>query len=210
MAVRAKKAKRKKKSTTRKTKKKAKRKTPLKRLSPKSKKKTSKKKKTTPKKKPVRAKKKTAKKKSSKKKTAPKRSAKKKINRRKTTPRKETSRLRPKKSVKTKSGKPFPTATEVFPSVSQSRSVPSVPLEERVGVITHYFGHLGVAVVRLDRGQIKIGDTIHIKGHTSDFRQQIDTMEVEHRRIFQASAGEEFGLKVVDSVREHDEVFRVG
>ena len=75
--------------------------------------------------------------------------------------------------------------------------------------MTHYYTHLGVAVIRLDRGQLQVGDTIHVKGHTTNFQQQIDSMEVEHQKIHRAFAGQEFGLKVIDHAREHDEVFKV-
>ena len=81
--------------------------------------------------------------------------------------------------------------------------------EEKIGHVTHYFSHLGVAVVRVDQGLVMVGDTIHIQGHTSDFRQRIDSMEVEHQKIYRAVAGEEFGLKVIDHAREHDQVYRV-
>ena len=65
-------------------------------------------------------------------------------------------------------------------------------------------------MVRLERGKLRVGDTIHVKGHTSDFRLQVESMEMEHQRIDQALAGQEFGLRVPDHAREHDQVFRVG
>jgi putative protease len=83
------------------------------------------------------------------------------------------------------------------------------PVEERVGVVTHYYTHLSVAVVRLESGSLRLGDTIHIRGHTSDFRQRVDSMQIEHQPISEAHAGQEFGLKVVEHAREHDVVYKV-
>jgi putative protease len=80
---------------------------------------------------------------------------------------------------------------------------------QKVGVVIHYYTHLGVAVIRLDQGQLQVGDTIHVKGHTTDFKQTVESMEVEHQKIQRATAGQEFGLKVVDHAREHDEVYKV-
>src|SRR5882672_6528599 len=50
--------------------------------------------------------------------------------------------------------------------------------EERVGTVTHYYGHLSVAAVRMESGSLRVGDTIHVVGRTSDFRQRIESMQV--------------------------------
>jgi hypothetical protein len=81
--------------------------------------------------------------------------------------------------------------------------------EERVGVVTHYYSHLSVAVVRLESGSLRVGDTIHIWGHTSDFRQRVESMQIEHESVPEMTAGEEFGLKVREHAREHDVVYKV-
>jgi translation elongation factor EF-1alpha len=92
-------------------------------------------------------------------------------------------------------------------------SVPSVeepaPHEVAVGVVTHYYSHLGVAVVQVNTGSIKTGDRIHIKGHTTDFTQAVGCLEYEHRHVDQADAGQSVGVKVVDHAREHDIVYLV-
>jgi len=54
--------------------------------------------------------------------------------------------------------------------------------EERVGTVTHYFGHLSVAAVQMESGSLRIGDTIHVVGRTSDFRQRIESMQVDAGR----------------------------
>ena len=81
--------------------------------------------------------------------------------------------------------------------------------EEKVGTITHYFGKIGVATVKITDGELNVGDTIHVKGHTSDFTQTVDSMQVEHESVAVARAGDEVGLKTAEYVREHDLVFKV-
>ena len=94
--------------------------------------------------------------------------------------------------------------TGIIPPVEEPASN-----EEAIGVITHYYSHLGVAVAQLNKGSLKTGDTIHVKGHTTDFTQTVVSMEYEHQHIDQAGAGQNIGLKVIDHAREHDIVYRV-
>lgn len=81
--------------------------------------------------------------------------------------------------------------------------------EEEIGRITHYYSKIRVAVVELTKGSIKVGDTIHIKGHTTDLTETIDSMQIEHEDIEEAKKGQAIGLKVADHVREHDTVYKV-
>ena len=78
--------------------------------------------------------------------------------------------------------------------------------EKLVGKITHYFTNIGVAVVEITKGKLKVGDKLHIKGSTSDFEQVIDSMQVEHENVEAAKKGDAVGLKVDQQVREGDEV----
>lgn len=82
-------------------------------------------------------------------------------------------------------------------------------MEEEIGRITHYFSRIGVGVVEITSGELKIGDTIHIKGHTTDFYQKVESMQVEHQPVSVAKQGDSVGLKVIDHVRENDRVYRV-
>ena len=84
-----------------------------------------------------------------------------------------------------------------------------LPGEEFIGVVTHYFGHLSVAAIRLEAGGLRVGDTIRILGHTSDFRQRVDSMQVEHQSVTEAGKRQEIGLKVSQHAREHDAVYKV-
>jgi len=81
--------------------------------------------------------------------------------------------------------------------------------EEAIGTVSHYYSHLGVAIVQINKGKLKTGDTIHIKGHSADFTQPVESMEYEHQHIDQAEAGQNIGLRVKDHTREHDIVYLV-
>ena len=81
--------------------------------------------------------------------------------------------------------------------------------EEKVGVVTHYFGSIGVAGIRITDGELSVGDTIHVQGHTSDFTQTVDSIQMEHEVVSTARPGDEVGLKVVEYARDHDAVYKV-
>jgi len=81
--------------------------------------------------------------------------------------------------------------------------------EKKVGVVTHYFTRLNVAAVSLTDGPLRVGDTIHVKGHTSDFTQTVDSMQIEHESVQEAKVGDEVGIRVVEHARVNDEVFVV-
>jgi putative protease len=86
---------------------------------------------------------------------------------------------------------------------------PAEDLGERIGVVTHYYGHVGVAVVRLDGVSLRVGDIIRVRGHTTDFTQRVVSLEVEHRAVTEVGPNDDFGMRVKDHVREHDVVYRV-
>jgi translation elongation factor EF-1alpha len=81
--------------------------------------------------------------------------------------------------------------------------------EQKIGFVTHYFGKIGVAALKITAGELSVGDTIHIKGHTSDFTQTVDSMQIEHASVEVARIGDEVALKTADYARENDEVFKV-
>ena len=82
--------------------------------------------------------------------------------------------------------------------------------EVKIGEIAHYFGKISVAAIKLTDEGLKVGDTIHIKGHTSDFMQKIESIQIEHNSVTEAKKGEDIGIKVSEHVREKDEVYKVG
>jgi translation elongation factor EF-Tu-like GTPase len=81
--------------------------------------------------------------------------------------------------------------------------------EEAIGKVTHYFGKIHVAAIDLTDGELHVGDKVHIKGHTSDFIQTIDSMEINRHPVATAIAGESVGARVAQHAREHDSVYRV-
>jgi len=81
--------------------------------------------------------------------------------------------------------------------------------EEHVGVVIHYYSHLSVAIIQMERGTLRVGDSVHIKGHTTDFQQPVGSMEIDHVHVTNVVAQQIFGLRVSDHVREHDVVFKV-
>ena len=80
--------------------------------------------------------------------------------------------------------------------------------EMQVGKITHYLPKIGVAVADITDGSIKVGDEIRIKGHTTDFKQKVTSMQIEHDKVQIAEPGQAIGLKVEGPVREHDLIFK--
>jgi len=81
--------------------------------------------------------------------------------------------------------------------------------EVAIGTIEKYFGKIGVAAVRITNGELNVGDRIHIKGHTTDFEQTVDSLQVEHQTVQKAGPGAEVGIKVKEKVHEKDTVFLV-
>ncbi len=82
-------------------------------------------------------------------------------------------------------------------------------MEEELGKITHYFSKINVGVIELTNGKLQVGDTIHIKGHTTDFYQKVQSMQVEYSPVDSIKPGESAGMKVESPVREQDLVFKV-
>jgi hypothetical protein len=80
---------------------------------------------------------------------------------------------------------------------------------DAIGRVTHYFSHLSVAAVTLS-APLKVGDRIHIRGHTTDLVQDVGSLEVEHAAVDAAGPGDDVAMKVDDHVRDHDQIFREG
>jgi putative protease len=81
-------------------------------------------------------------------------------------------------------------------------------METEIGHVTHYFNHIHVAVLSIKEG-LKIGDTIHILGHTTDFTQEVTSLQIEHKNVDWVKPGDDFAIKVNEPVREHDVVYKV-
>jgi putative protease len=80
---------------------------------------------------------------------------------------------------------------------------------DAIGRVTHYFSHLSVAAVTLT-APLKVGERIHIRGHTTNIVQDVGSLEVEHAQVDSAAPGDDVAMKVDDHVRDHDLIFREG
>ena len=87
---------------------------------------------------------------------------------------------------------------------------PNVPAanETEVGAVKHYFTHIMVAVVEMS-GNLKVGDTLHIKGATTDMKQKVSSMQIDRKPVVEAKKGDAIGLKVEEHVRDHDRIYLV-
>ena len=142
-------------------------------------------------------------KKPAKKKTAAKKAPKKKA------VKKTVAKKRP---VKKPAAKPVmkPAAPKRSPLPMAKPLIVEAPIGgQPVGKVVHYYTHLSVAIVELTQGSLRLGDTIHIKGHTTDFKQTVESMEIEHQKVTEAAPGQSFGIKVREHAREHDIVYKV-
>ena len=82
-------------------------------------------------------------------------------------------------------------------------------VEKEIGTISTYFSNVGVAAIKLS-GKLKIGDKIHVKGHTTDFEIKVESIQIERKEVKSAKKGDHIGIKVSDKVRPNDKVFLVG
>ena len=82
------------------------------------------------------------------------------------------------------------------------------PQYEKDGLITHFYSKPSVAVIELS-APLNTGDKIVIRGSTTNIEQTVDSMQVEHKQIPNAQAGQSIGMKVLGRVRESDVVYRV-
>ncbi|GAB4115671.1 MAG: hypothetical protein Kow00103_10700 [Candidatus Caldatribacteriota bacterium] len=78
-----------------------------------------------------------------------------------------------------------------------------------IGRVTDYFAKIGVAALEIENGELSLGDTIHIVGHTTDFEQPVTSLQIEHKTVESAKTGEAIGIKVKDRVRHGDKVYKV-
>jgi translation elongation factor EF-1alpha len=82
-------------------------------------------------------------------------------------------------------------------------------VEEKIGIVDHFFSHINVAAINITDGELKIGDIIHFVGAHTDFTQPVDRMEINRAPIQIAKPGDAIGIKVKDKVRENDIVYKL-
>jgi putative protease len=81
--------------------------------------------------------------------------------------------------------------------------------EEQVAVIVKFFAKPSVAALEVTNGTIKVGDVLRYKGHTTDFTEEITSMEIDNQSVAEAKVGDLVGVKVKERVRENDTVYKV-
>ena len=86
-----------------------------------------------------------------------------------------------------------------------SKGAPSL---EVIGKVTHFFPKVKAGVVKITKGTLAVGDTIHIKGHTTDFKQKVASIQLDRVPLRKAVKGQEVGLRVKSRVRQHDMVYK--
>lgn len=80
--------------------------------------------------------------------------------------------------------------------------------EEFVGVVDGYFSKVEVAAIKLE-SYVRIGDKLHFKGHTTDFTQTVESIQINRKDVGEAGPGDEVGIKVIEKVRGGDKVFKI-
>ena len=82
-------------------------------------------------------------------------------------------------------------------------------VEEKIGVVEHFFSNVSVAAIKIIEGELKIGDTIHFVGAHTDFKQKIISMQIDRNPVKTVKKGDAVGIKVQDKVRENDIVYKM-
>jgi translation initiation factor IF-2 len=81
--------------------------------------------------------------------------------------------------------------------------------EQKVGEVIKFFSKASVAAIQITEGNLQVGDRIKIKGHTTDFEDKIESMQIENEGVQKAEVGQFVGIKVKDRVREKDTVYKI-
>ncbi len=81
--------------------------------------------------------------------------------------------------------------------------------EEKVGEVVKFFAKPCVAAIKITNGELRVGDTIKITGHTTDLKSFIESMEIDNQKVEKAIPGDYIGVKISDRVRPGDEIFKI-
>jgi translation initiation factor IF-2 len=81
--------------------------------------------------------------------------------------------------------------------------------KQKIGTVFSYYSKIGVAAIKLTDGSLKVGDKISIEGSTTNFEQEIESIQIEHDSVEEAKKGDDIGIKVSDKVRPHDVVYKL-
>lgn len=81
--------------------------------------------------------------------------------------------------------------------------------EKEIGYVSNYFSKLSVSSVEITNGTVSVGDTLHYKGHTTDFISKVSSMQIDHKPVMQAKTGDSIGVKISEKARKGDRVYKV-
>jgi putative protease len=140
-----------------------------------------------------------------KKKKAKKKSKKKKISKKKKKLAGKKVRARKKKVVRRKPKKAKVLKKKAAKKVPKAAQIEGV----QVGIVTHYFPHVKAGAVLIENGTLAVGDVLRIKGHTTDLKQKIGSLQIERVPVQEASAGDEVGILIKSRVRINDKVYKL-
>ncbi|MBS3782743.1 MAG: translation elongation factor-like protein [Candidatus Thermoplasmatota archaeon] len=82
-------------------------------------------------------------------------------------------------------------------------------MEEKIGKVFKYFKEPSVAAIKIERGELSIGDKVRFEGENTDFEQEIQSMEIEGEEVEEVGPGDDVGIKVKERVRPNDEVIKL-
>jgi putative protease len=119
--------------------------------------------------------------------------------------RKAPAKKAPQRRAAPKARKPAARTAAAKPAIAVALPPPG----ERIGLVTHYFSHISVAVIKLESATLRVGDTIHIRGHTSDFSQRVESLQVDRAAVPEVGPRDDFGVKVREHARENDVVYKL-
>lgn len=80
---------------------------------------------------------------------------------------------------------------------------------EEIGKIVGFFRIPSAAIIKIQKGSLKVGDTIWISGHTTDLKQTVGSLQIDRQPIQEAGKGKEVGVQVSSKVRRNDRVFKI-
>ena len=136
----------------------------------------------------------------------------------------KASRVKSRSSVRPAAKKPVKSAAKKIKAAGKNKAAkraksamsakgrtPKSPemMLEKIGEVTHYFPHVNAAAVKLMKSGLAIGDKIYIKGHTTDFKEKVLSIQLDHESIAKGKKGQEIGLSVKSRVRIGDRIYKV-
>lgn len=124
----------------------------------------------------------------------------------KKTRRKPTKKLHPPRR-KTPKRESKPARKKIVKKSTKKKS--QAKKEELIGKVTHFFPRVRAGVIKITKSSLSLGDTIHIKGNTSDFTQKVSSLQINNKPIKKALKGKVVGVLVRQRVRKKDKVYKI-